>query len=76
MVIVEQLNNVLAVDNELQHLLEWINNRICCLYVTILLSLCCSKDVLDKQMNTMRTVSLEVASWEHVMQQYPSLLIG
>ena len=76
MVIVEQLDNVLAVNNELQHCLEWITNRICCLYVTSLLSLCCSKDVLDKQMNTMRTASLEVARWEHVMQQYRSLLIG
>ena len=76
MVIVEQLDNVLAVNNELQYLLEWIFNRICCLYVVSLLILCYSKDVLDKQMNTMRTASLEVARWEHVMQQYPSLLTG
>ena len=76
MVIVEQLDNVLVVNNELQCLLEWITNRICCLYVASLLSICCAKDVLDKQMNTMRTASLEVVRWEHFMQQYPSLLIG
>ena len=76
MVVVEQHDNVLAVNNELQHLLEWITNRICCLYVASLLSLCCHKGILDKQINTMRTASLEVARWEHVMQQYPSLLIG
>ena len=56
--------------------MEWKTNRICCLYVASLLSLCCHKGILDKQINTMRTASLEVARWEHVMQQYPSLLIG
>jgi hypothetical protein len=76
MVVVEQHDNVLAVNNEFQHLLEWITNRICCLYVASLLSLCCGKGILDKQINTMRTAPLKVARWGHVMQWYPSLLIG
>ena len=70
------LENFLAVDNKLQHLLEWKTNRICCLYVASLLSLCCHKGIFDKKMNSTRTALLEVERQEHVMQWYPSLLIG
>ena len=68
------LENFLAVDNKLQHLLEWKTNRICCLYVASLLSLCCHKGIFDKKMNSTRTALLEVERQEHVMQQYASLL--
>ena len=47
MVAVEQLDDILAVNNELQHLLEQITSRIHCLNVASLLSVCCCKDVID-----------------------------
>jgi hypothetical protein len=75
MVAVEQVDDILAVNNNLQHLLEQTTSRIHCLNVASLLRICCCKDVIEAQIKTMRAALLEVARWEHVIQWYPRLFI-
>ena len=75
MVVMEELDNILASVDSQRHCLKGVVCWICCHLFAVLLCIGCCNNVLDKEMQSMRTGAMEVSGWELLMQQLPYLLV-
>jgi hypothetical protein len=75
-VVVEELNDVFAANDKLQHLLKHIADRIRRLIGVMLLGLRRHEDILHQQMVSMRAAAHEVARREYLQEHRPCLLVG
>ena len=75
MVVVEELDNILVSVDSHMHCLKGV---VCWIHCHLFAALLCfggHEDVLDKEMQSMRTAAMKVSGWELLLQQLPCLIV-
>ena len=75
MVVMEELDNILASVDSQRHCLKVVVCWIRCHIFAVLLCIGCCNDVLDKEIQSMTTAAMEVSGWELLLQQHLYLLV-